>query len=571
MTRFPDPTLKGRRRRAVAGILAATLMFAMIFTVGVGYFLLINSSSGLTNQASVTAQSSLQQASMERLVITETPNLAVNAATSGDLWLSVTNNGGVPSTIVAIFVRNALGQNAIISPAPQYLSTSANLNVTLPVSLNIGASTKGLQGCGAPVGCDIAIQKSAFLYTSGTYLVSVLTARGNVFSAQYPPPVLATTTTSTSATTTATTVTSATGGAGGNALVVQMVATPAQVFSGATVTDTITVFNYAFSPVTTVTLGPTPPTVLVTGTATLDPGNCAPASYASIPAYSGVGIASSVVFTCTFVAHTGAVGGFASFSGTVLGTLSGSGISSAQAVSNSVLVGGTSNVLNQGPFSANFFFFRYSSCFQSSGSSYAAPCVPTPSPMPPASLNNLIDGAIISGSKNYYVAYYIQVTNNFNTTLPILDTSYFMTDPNHGGESAFYIVGTATNPQTNYFPNYNTGPGGKPTLTAYTGSAAACAETAPLYNPPPPTTCIDVAPGQTVTITFAACNTGSTYWNLGGSQYGSNFDSGNDCSPANPPGYQTPETSYLSIIISFVYKGQVYAQDLPFQGDVIIS
>ncbi len=553
------------------------MMFALLFTVGTAYFLVINSDNGLNNQAAISAQSAAGQTAGERVSL----SLSVCGATGtwcntnqGSLGISAFNSGGVAATIVAVFAKNSLGQNAIISPAPQYLTGSANLNLTLPLSLSVGASTGSMTGCGAAGSCSIGIPLTVFdpsVYTLATpATISVLTKAGNVFSTQYPPAPLTTTTTVSTTNTVSNTITTTTGGPGGNTLVIQMVATPSQVFSGATVTLTITVYNYALQAVTSVTLSPAPPTATVSGTASLTGGSCAPASYPSIAAYSGSGNAPFVTFTCTYTAHTGAVGGFATFSGSAQAVSNGNGISSAQEISNTVQIGGTNNVTTQGAFSINFFFWKYSSC--TNAPPYASACTVNPNPMPPASPNNLPTGATISGGGNKYVAFYIQVTNNFNTTLAILDYSLLQLDGSNANEADWFLVGVAATPQSSvtYYPNYCPGAGVGctnhiPALTAYTGNEISCA------GSPPPATCIDVMPGETVTLAFAACGYGSSSWEWAGANRGSSYDGGSSgCATSTPSFGSSGSAAAVITTLVYIYKGQVYTQDIAFQGVTVL-
>jgi len=561
-----------RRRKAVASVIATVIMLGLVFAGGVGFLVYVNQNTLTATQANAGRQAALQQASLEKL------NLGVKLSTvvadpwgqTGDLVLTVNNTGGAAATLVDVYVTNvANGQlvsSSQVSPPSKYLSVKGtfppnkgDLNITLPLSVTMGASTRTMSGCiAAKTGCDIAISKTSYLYTSGTtVLVSVLTSSGNVFSVQYPMTI------------------SATSGTASSSLVVGLVASPPQTLTcNGCVTVTVTAYNYATLPITGVALNPLPPTAGVTGTASVTGGSCGAGSPSTtIPAYSGSGSAPSITFTCTYNASTGAVGGFASFTGAATGTLNGVSISSALAVSNTIQIGGTVSVLNQGPFTANSFFFKDSYCLQSKGRFFTSPCVQTPATL---TIPNLPNANPQNGSADYYVAYYVQVTNNFNTTLAILQYSYFQTDPTLGGESNFYIVGPAPSyssancaSQTScYFPDYT-----KPTpvLQAYGGDAITCAETPPLYNPPSSANCIDIAPGQTVTLTFAACRIGSSDWDWGDSQYGRAFDNPVGCSPQAPPNYQTPESTYLSIILSFMYKGQVFDQQIPFQGETILG
>jgi len=542
----------------------------MLFTAGLGYFLFVSQGTLATNQANASRQNAQLQAGQEALL----PKLVLSGTT---FVVSANNTGGTPVTISSIYVADNTGK--IINPPGIMGQAATNVSAAQwPLTLSVGESTNALTGCVAgKTGCNIAL--SGFSYSPGSPVtVEIVTAKGDLFSAPYPPPAL-TTTTSATVDSVTTSVTLSSIGNGANALVAKMVATPSQVLSGATVTDTVTVYNYASSAVTGVTISMNAPGV--TGTAGLALLSACSPSPQTVAAYSGSGNPPSITFSCTYTATTGAVGGFGSFSGSASGTLTGVGITSAEALSNSIQIGGSSNVPTQGAFAANFFFLKYSACQNApSGSAgsytYSSPCSSTPIPMPPTSLDALANGNYISGFSDYYVAYYVQVTNNFNATLPLLEYSYLFMDPGVSEEAYNFLVGTATSPQVPYFPNYCSSGGcagnDLPTFTSYAATAATCAESGPSYNAPSPTTCIDVAPGQTVTLTFAACGFGSANWMWGGTAYAQQFDNGNDCN-SSPPGYQhaVPEGQTLAVVLSYVYKNQVYSQVMPFEGQAVTN
>jgi hypothetical protein len=561
-----------RRRKAVASVLATVIMLGLVFAGGVGFLLYVNQNNLGASQANAARQAALQQATLEKLSMSAKISSVPDPwGQTGDLVLTVNNTGGATVTLVDLYVTSVtsgqLVSNSQVTPSSHYLSVKGtlgqkgDLNLTLPLSITMGATTKTMTGCiPSKTGCGIAISTTSYSYSAGkTVLVSVLTSAGNVFSVQYPMPV------------------TSSSGPQSSALVVKLVASPPQTLSCVNcVTVNVTAYNYATSSISGVALSPTPPTSSVTGTASVTGGSCGPATPSStIPAYSGSGSAPKISFLCTYSAATGAVGGFASFTGAATGVLNGIGISSALAVSNNIQIGGSVSVLNQGPFTANSFFFKDSYCLQSTGRYYTSPCVQTPATL---TIANLPNANPQNGSADYYVAYYVQVTNNFNTTLALLQYSYFQTDPTLGGESNFYLAGPASSyssgtctsspPTACYFPDYT-----KPTplLQGYGGDAITCAETAPAFNPPSSANCIDIAPGQTVTLTFAACRLGSSDWDWGDSQYGLAFDNPVGCSPQAPPNYQTPESTLLSIVLSFMYKGQVYDQQIPFQGETILG
>ena len=419
-------------------------------------------------------------------------------------------------------------------------------------------STALMTGCGSEVGCDIAISQAAYEYNSGLPVeVGVVTSTGNTFSGQYPPPVTGTTATTTRATTTAVTITLPGGNPGGAVLVVQMTATPPQTFAcDHCVNDTVTVYNYGTYSVTGVSLSPSVPTVESTGTLLVaSVGACVlQGGSNSLPLYSGSGPVPNIVYLCTFSANPNGFGGFASFTGSATGTYNGLPTTSGVATSNTIQIGGPVSVLNQGPFSVNFFYFKYSACTNApSGGKYSPSCTTVPSPV---SISTLPTASLISGASSYYVAFYVQITNNYNVTIPILPYTYFLTDPTVGGESPFYIVG---NPASlPYIPTYKPGGNGIPTLTPYPSTCTATATS----------TCINLSPGGNVTVTFAACDIASTWWDWAGSSYGSRFDSGATCT-TNPPAYKANEATWIDILVSFVYEGQVYTQAIPFVGQTV--
>jgi len=773
-------------------VLATIILFALLFTVGLGYFLYVSQGTQSMNQANANRQNAQVQAGQEGLL----PRVVLVGST---FVVSLNNTGGAPVTVSSIYINDNTGKliTAVVGASPPgFMGQIGGTNATTkwPITLGVGQSTKSLAGCS----CNIAL--SGYTYTPGTAVtVEIVTAKGNTFSAPYPPPGVSTTTSATIDSVTSSVTVSSIGN-GANALVTKMVASPSHTLScTACVDDTVTVYNYAASAVTGVTVSMNAPSV--TGTAGLTLASACSPSPQSIGAYSGSGNPPSITFTCAYTPTTGAVGGFASFSGSATGTLTGVTISSAEAFSNSIQIGGSSNVPTQGAFTTNYFFFKYSACQSppastsndfifgatqtdsssqngwtsdagftaiantnffgseyelvsspqtnlvagwSSGATperesladaitaapggvltmdgnpgnpgfsggqssstptvtlsttdsndvvilivetyggsetqtaptvssvsgggltwtlrasvtesggysqdrlyeyyaiasapltsvvitatlsassnyvnmnalgingantgspfdphsglpatdnnagdsgptlstgaavpfeYSSPCTTAPSPMPPASLDSLADANYISAFSDYYVTYYVQVTNNFNTTLPLLEYSYLFMDPGISDEGFNFLVGTATSPQVPYFPNYCSGGGcgtnDVPTFTPYTATAATCAESAPSYSPPSPTTCIDVAPGQTVTLTFAACGFGASNWMWGGTSYAESFDNSGGCTN-EPPGYQhdAPEGNTLAVVLSYLYKNQVYSQVMPFEAQDITS
>lgn len=556
------------RRKGVAGIIVALVLFAMLFAIGGNYFLFVNESNVAFDQASAARLDALQQQRSEDLSV----SVALNTATS-NLVASLTNIGGVPTSISYVYLTDVTGKTILAPPAATNVTASH-----WPLTLNVGASTGSVSGCvSGKFGCGIEL--TGYTYATGTVHVDVVTSRGNTFSGVFPPSLGAS-------------------GVSSSALVVQMVAFPTppltQVFScKACVSLNVTVDNFASNPVTGIFLSPSPPTILTTGTITISNGQCSNdnSTTTTIPAYSGTGTPHHIRYTCTFDSQTGNVGGYVSFSGIAEGTLNGVLVSSAEAVSNNLQIGSNANAITQGAFSINFFFFKATSCTQSGGGNWHSPCTTNISPYPPSSPNNLPEAGAFSVGSDYYVAFYVSVTNNYPSSLEILqysflqfDSSYFnQFEPNtlgEGNETDFWLAGTANayNSAGAYYPTYSTNP---PTLAGYTGTLLEgnqhaqsnqvnCPETGPTWTPS--TNCIDINYGQTVTLTFAACGYGSSGWDWGGRQYGRNFDSGSTGCDSSAPGWATVGVaSNLEVVISYVLQGQIYAQAIQFQGEALTA
>jgi hypothetical protein len=557
-------------RRAVAGVIVAVLIFAMIFTAGFSFLIYQAQTDSSAYQANAAANAAHNQASLE--------NLAFSGSNpSGNtLDVVVNNTGAFPLSVVSVVVEDSTGK---VTWQSGTLASPINLDVggtNAPSPLNLNTIVGP-----APYG--------AYPGYSGTPIyISLLSSRGNVYTTQFPKSTSAIVTTTTVATTISTT---APGSGGGNSLVVVMAATPVQVFGGNTVIDNVTVFNYSPLPMTNVMVTPSPPVFSLTGTAKLTQQGCSvpytPPKQQSlgntIPGYSGSGVAPHIYYLCDYLAETGTVGGLASFSGAAQASQGASQIFAAPVTSNLVQIGGSTNPLATGAFSSNFFFFKYSSCTNrpSSGGhggrySYPSPCT-TNTPMPPAYPGAMPEGAVVSGGSNYYVAFYVQLTNNFNTALPLLSNTFEQYDQSAGGESDWWIVGTNTTMSNGaYYPNYNPGSGVQyiPTLTPYPtdcGTVYATAVAGHPANSPIDSNCIYVDPGQSVVVTLAACGPGASNWDWGGSQRGNSFDSSTGCTSSTPSIGSGGSATIGTTVVSFEYLGQVVTQDIQFQGVAFTS
>ena len=172
----------------------------------------------------------------------------------------------------------------------------------------------------------------------------------------------------------------------------------------------------------------------------------------------------------------------------------------------------------------------------------------------------------MSDGSNYYVAYYVQLTNNFNTTLPILQYTFEQFEQSAGAESDWWIAGTNTTSGA-YYPNYKPGGTSVPTLTAYPSDCA----TVNSKGVPTDKSCIYANPGQTVTITLAACGPSLSTWDWGGTQRGANFDKGGSGCTSAAPNFTGASATAGITVVSFAYKGQILTEDLAFQGVAFTS
>jgi hypothetical protein len=576
------------RRRAVSGIIVAVIIFAMLFTAGTGYLFFQVRSNLSSYKANVQALQQRAQISQEQLAF------RVSLTGSNSLEVTVNDTWAFPMSVVDTYVNDSAG--SIVSPPGVMTLGVSGTNATGPLNLNAG-------GTGSFV-----ITSYTYSPTSGIIHVALVTSRGNVFTQQYPLDNSYTEST-VSSQTTVNVIGPYAGGAGGNSLVIVMAATPIQVFSGTCragsecVTDNVTLFNYSRHNMTGAGLHPAMPWSNVTGTAQLINYNCSspytppgkiPNPNGTIPAYNGTGVAPHIYFLCTYAPQTGAVGGLGSFSGWAFATQNNTVLESASVVSNLVQIGGMTNVFAVGPFTTNFFFFKHSSCTNApnsvgnnGGYSYSTACTTNiaPSSWPPSSPSSLPEGAVISGGSNYYVAFYFQITNNYNTTIPLLQYTFLQVDPSAGGETDWWIVGTNTTMDNGvYYPTYN--PSSSPMLPTLTAYPSDCGVVNPKTNIPIDNKCIYVNPGQTVTITLAACGYSSSNWDWGGSRYGDFWDNGDNTVGCITGGSTpsigciswstTPPISCISrmagdatsatTVISFEYHGQTITEDIAFNG-----
>jgi hypothetical protein len=445
----------------------------------------------------------------------------------------INNTGGIDSVVTSIYVSSLAGGmlSKSDSTGSPFLSATPDLNASLPITLDPGAST-------SVVGGNIQISPSAVpkceiinsLGCGGqTVYVSVLTQLGNIFTVSFPPHASVTQKNVlvnqglvqeyvVTQTVTSITQTNLVGGcqacvngsyAGGNILVLLLTATPSPVQQGAKITVSATVWDYSANPAesVTVTLSAT-----YSGSATVTPN---PSNYVcgSIATIASEG---SQTVTCTFTAGEGNLGGgTVTFAGeaaaciaTGTGTTSpcstsepGTPATSSVTSSNPVQIGAA---VSFGLWQPDFYVFYYTGC--SGSSCLVSPSCWTISPTP--------CGAGVISSSEKYVAVYVQVTNVASTPLTLLDGSYIQSvSPNV--EFDLFMGCSGVLASICNLNGYSTG--ASYSATSGTFNAYGCTDSAPSAPADLDSgqNCVTVNQGQSVTLMFVAASPNTNTWSWG--------------------------------------------------------
>jgi flagellin-like protein len=175
------------KRRGVAGIIAAVIMFAMIFTAGLSFLLYQVAVSGQYDKANVAYQLAAQARIGESNSVIGYPNLAKSTL---NVSAVVTNLGSNYVNLTAFYIEDQTGKVACFSPHQPglaacrvYYGHTTN-KMTLPgVILNTGS--------GVNITSDISSTNGNLTSCSFTTpcTVGVVTQRGNLFSGVLPGPI----------------------------------------------------------------------------------------------------------------------------------------------------------------------------------------------------------------------------------------------------------------------------------------------------------------------------------------------------------------------------------------------
>ena len=154
-----------QKRRAISGIIATVILFAMLFTVGSSYFLYVNQNDMLYSQASSNRASAIVSQQLENIMISTTAPAPAN-----DILFSVNNVGGIGVNITAVYVLNATSGKVHEFFQPG----TTGITPALPIAVNVGAVSSAVN--------------TGQLYVGGkNYVIKLVTQRGNTFTATYPP------------------------------------------------------------------------------------------------------------------------------------------------------------------------------------------------------------------------------------------------------------------------------------------------------------------------------------------------------------------------------------------------
>lgn len=534
-----------RRRRAVSGIIGAVVLFALVFTAGAGFFITVNNYRHSVDVVNAGRESFVQQASSENLAMVARLSKSADPwGNKSDLFLSIANAGGVSSTVVGVFVsapNGSIVSTSTVHPPSHFLSAYGDLNLSLPLTLVPGTNASQLRGCvkGSDAsGCDIGISHASFIYANGTYVVSVLTSLGNVFSVEYPAPHFTTLKNFYIVQPSSESLevvdqslvnqylldeTGVVGcygcftnvAAGGNILVTLIMAGPSPVQDDNSINVIATVSNYSPYGATEVAVSLN---TLYSGPVSVSPSAPSGSPVSCPPTTGGtttsIAAGASATFECSFVAVANPGPGTVTFAGTASGTVDGAPVSSSVASSNPVQIG---SIVMIGLWQPNYYYFDYTAGAPSSQH--------TPSP------------ASVIPHSDSYVALDVEVTNIYNEPLTLLDGSYIQfVSP--GTDIDEYIVQSVQ----------------------YTGTTGTITQYGCTTSSGP--SCIVVQPGQSVDLVFAACGAGSATWQW---QSGPNLCGGTI-------GY--PIGNSVDIILEYAFQTSygvnLYAENIPFQS-VFIS
>ncbi len=155
------------RKRGVAAVVGAIILFGMLFTVAFSYFYFVNQGMKQYQTAAAAINNAITQQALEHFIVYGT--------LSGNQLAFTVNNTGITITIIAYWILNASSKAVI-----KYENTTL-LPKSLPYSIGQGQSM-GFQNTGVTV-----------LNNQQQYVIKIITSRGTIGVGTYPSALLSTT------------------------------------------------------------------------------------------------------------------------------------------------------------------------------------------------------------------------------------------------------------------------------------------------------------------------------------------------------------------------------------------
>jgi hypothetical protein len=157
----------GVRRKATAGIIAAVILFAMLFSVGTTFFLVLNATNlGYT-------KSLLTRSNQELNTLNEQLSISTLLNGNNHVAFYVNNTGGMNANLTQIWLLDSSSNLLACDGRGLPTASCGNSSPPLPLAVNSGRGSRVLD--------------TGYVYAGGVVAVRVLTERGGAYTATYPP------------------------------------------------------------------------------------------------------------------------------------------------------------------------------------------------------------------------------------------------------------------------------------------------------------------------------------------------------------------------------------------------
>ncbi len=175
--------MKVQRRRGIAAIVGAVILFTMLFTIGTSYFLFVNNANSAYEQSLLKAGSQVQAGLNENIVVT-----TALVSSVGDVGFYLNNTGGQTVTLQSVFLVDS--NSVVLSCFGTGITPPTGLTCSNVIGHSVGTGTALFPialspGQGRPL-------TSEGIYDLGSACdtkvcdVKVVTSNGNIFTATYP-------------------------------------------------------------------------------------------------------------------------------------------------------------------------------------------------------------------------------------------------------------------------------------------------------------------------------------------------------------------------------------------------